>query len=151
VTERSVRIVFVTAPEAETLEAIGRILVNEGLAAVYRWEGRVRSDAEALAMIKTTGDRIEEARARLGELHPYEVPEFVAVEVAEGSPAYLNWVRDSVTERDGCRSAGDGAAARDQGREARPMRERDTRRSRVRRPVNGSRSPREIRRRSNLP
>ncbi|MDP2469376.1 MAG: divalent-cation tolerance protein CutA [Candidatus Palauibacterales bacterium] len=110
-TERSVRIVFVTGPEAETLESIGRILVNEGLAAcvnvipgirsVYRWEGRVRSDAEALAMIKTTGDRIEEARARLGELHPYEVPEFVAVEVAEGSPAYLSWVRDSVTERDG--------------------------------------------------
>lgn len=104
---------FVTGPEAGTLESIGRVLVEERLAAcvnvirdvtsVYRWDGRLRVDAEALAIVKTTEDQVQAARLRVAELHPYDMPEFVAVEVAEGSPAYLEWVRDSVTqgERDG--------------------------------------------------
>ena len=109
--EREVRVVFVTGPDAETLESIGRTLVEEGLAAcvnvvpgvtsVYRWDGETRADLEALAMIKTTDDGVQAARLRVAELHPYEVPEFVAVEVAEGSPAYLRWVRESVTKGSG--------------------------------------------------
>jgi len=106
VTEPAVRVVFVTGPDAAALEAMGRVLVEEGLVAcvnivpgitsVYRWEDRVQSDPEALAILKTTGDRVEAARLRVCELHPYDVPEFVAVEVAEGAPAYLRWVRESV-------------------------------------------------------
>lgn len=104
--ERGVRVVLVTGPEPATLESIGRVLVEERLAAcvniipgvtsVYRWEGEIRADSEALAVIKTTEDRVQAARLRVTELHPYEVPEFVALEVVEGSPAYLQWVRESV-------------------------------------------------------
>ena len=113
--ESGVRVVFMTGPDASTLESIGRALVDEGLAAcvnvipeitsVYRWEGETQTDGEALAMIKTTDDCVQAARIRVTELHPYDVPEFVAVEVAEGSPAYLRWVRESVTK-----GIGDGEA-----------------------------------------
>jgi periplasmic divalent cation tolerance protein len=115
VLEPSVRVVFVTGPDAETMEAIGRSLVEEGLAAcvnvlpgvtsVYRWDGETRVDPEALAMIKTTEGCVQAARLRVAELHPYDVPEFVAVKVAEGSPAYLRWVRESVMN-----GSGDGEA-----------------------------------------
>ena len=104
--ERGVRVVLVTGPEPATLETIGRVLVEEQLAAcvniipgvtsVYRWEGEIRADSEALAVIKTTEDCVQAARLRVAELHPYDVPEFVALEVVEGSPAYLQWVRESV-------------------------------------------------------
>jgi len=106
VPERGVRVVLVTGPEPATLETIGRVLVEEQLAAcvniipgvtsVYRWEGEIRADSEALAVIKTTEDCVQAARLRVAELHPYDVPEFVALEVVEGSPAYLQWVRESV-------------------------------------------------------
>jgi len=105
VPDRGVRLIFVTGPDAGSLEAIGRVLVEARLAAcvnvcrgvtsVYRWEGRVNTESEALAIIKTTDDRVEALQVRVAELHPYEVPEFVAVEVSEGSPAYLRWVRES--------------------------------------------------------
>lgn len=113
--DESVRLVFVTGPDTDTLQSIGRVLVEESLAAcvnvlpgvtsVYRWEGQVRADAEAMAIIKTTEARVQAARLRVAELHPYDVPEFVAVDVAEGSPAYLRWVRESVTN-----GSGDGEA-----------------------------------------
>jgi periplasmic divalent cation tolerance protein len=115
VLEESVRLVFVTGPDADTLQSIGSVLVEESLAAcvnvlpgitsVYRWEGELRVDAEAMAIIKTTEARVQAARLRVAELHPYDVPEFVAVDVAEGSPAYLHWVRESVTD-----GSGDGEA-----------------------------------------
>lgn len=99
---------MVTGPDAETLQSIGSVLVEEGLAAcvnvvpgitsVYRWEGETRADPEGLAIIKTTEDCVQAARLRVAELHPYDVPEFIALEVAEGSPAYLRWVRESVTK-----------------------------------------------------
>jgi periplasmic divalent cation tolerance protein len=113
VREPTIRVIFVTGPEADTLHSIGRVLVEEGLAAcvnvvpgitsVYRWEGETRTDPEALAIIKTTEDRVHATHLRVAELHPYDVPEFIAMEVAEGSPAYLRWVRESVTKgnRDG--------------------------------------------------
>jgi periplasmic divalent cation tolerance protein len=113
VPEAGVRVIFVTGPEANTLQSLGRVLVEEGLAAcvnvlpgitsVYRWEGETREDQEALALIKTTEDRVDATRLRVMELHPYDVPEFIAMEVAEGSSAYLRWVRESVTRgnRDG--------------------------------------------------
>jgi periplasmic divalent cation tolerance protein len=111
VTEREVRAVFVSGPDSETLESIGRALVDEGFAAcvsvipgitsVYHWEGETRVDPEALAIIKTTEDCVHAVRLRVAEMHPYDVPEFIAVEVAEGSPAYLQWVRESVTKGHG--------------------------------------------------
>jgi periplasmic divalent cation tolerance protein len=97
------RIVFCTCPDDGTTAArLARALVDERLAAcvnvvagvssTYRWNGAVETDAEALLVIKTTADRLETMQARLATLHPYEVPELLAIEPAAGSAAYLAWL-----------------------------------------------------------
>ena len=108
-------VVLLTGPTAEALQAIGGSLVEERLAAcvnvlpgvksIYRWEGAVEESDEALAIVKTTVARLPGLEARVGELHPYELPEILAVEPDGGSIAYLDWIRESVTIR-----SGDGAA-----------------------------------------
>lgn len=102
-------VILVTGPDAATLEEIGRRLVEERLAAclnvvpgitsVYRWQGRVHRDSEAMAAIKTTRARAAAVEARIRELHPYELPEVLVLPVAGGSNAYREWVADCVAER----------------------------------------------------
>ena len=92
-------------PDRERAISLARALVDEGLAAcvnvipgvhsVYQWEGRVQEDEEILCLIKTRPSVFERARARILELHPYEVPEILAFAVADGSPAYLAWLKKS--------------------------------------------------------
>ncbi|MBF8301286.1 MAG: CutA1 divalent ion tolerance protein [Acidobacteria bacterium] len=87
--------------------ALARTLVAERLAAcvnvlpvmtsVYRWQGRVDEEREQQLVIKTAANRVAALAARLRELHPYEVPEFLVLRVSEGSDAYLRWLRDSVS------------------------------------------------------
>lgn len=91
-----------TCPDAETAGRIARALVEERLAAcvnrlpgvhsTYRWQGKVIDDSEVLLVIKTIPERFDALRDRLLELHPYEVPELVALEVVDGHPAYLDWI-----------------------------------------------------------
>ena len=91
-----------TCPDAETAARIARALVEERLAAcvnrlpgmnsTYRWQGEIHEDAEVLLLIKTTRERFDALRDRLVELHPYEVPELVAFEIAGGLPTYLEWL-----------------------------------------------------------
>lgn len=64
---------------------------------VYRWEGKVTQDAEQLLIIKTMDDRLGPLREELLHRHPYSVPEFVVVPVAETSDAYGAWLLESVT------------------------------------------------------
>jgi len=100
---------FSTCPDTATAEYIARVLVEDRLAAcvnllpgvrsVYRWEGEVAVDDEVLLMIKTTQDRLPALRDRLVALHPYDVPELVAVTVADGLPAYLRWIADATAQR----------------------------------------------------
>jgi periplasmic divalent cation tolerance protein len=95
-------IVLVTAPSPEKAAEIARALVGERLAAcgnvvpairsIYRWEGKVHDDAEALLVLKTTRGRFEALRDRVLALHPYDVPEVVALPVEAGSAAYLDWI-----------------------------------------------------------
>ena len=95
-----------TCPDAETAARIARTLVEERLAACVnrlpgirstcRWQGDIRDDAEVLLLVKTTRERFESVRARLVELHPYEVPELVALDIADGLPAYLDWLAREV-------------------------------------------------------
>lgn len=102
------RVVLVTGPDRETLTALGRRVVEERLAAcanvvggvtsVYRWQGEVTEEDESLALIKTTGDRIEALRERVSELHPYDTPEFVALRIDAGSEDYLSWIEEAVSE-----------------------------------------------------
>lgn len=99
-------VVLVTTPSPEKAAEIARTLVEERLAAcgnvlpalrsIYRWEGRVQDDAEALLLLKTTRGRFEALRDRVIQLHPYQVPEVVAVPAAAGSQPYLDWVAAAV-------------------------------------------------------
>jgi periplasmic divalent cation tolerance protein len=99
-------LVLTTVPPAGAGGRIARALVEERLAAcvsesppmssTYRWQGEVTEDREQQLVIKTTRGQLAALERRLRELHPYEVPEFLIVEVSGGSQAYLGWVRDNV-------------------------------------------------------
>jgi periplasmic divalent cation tolerance protein len=104
-----VHVVLVTAPDAEVGARIGRALVQEGLAAcvnlvpgvrsIYRYEGRVHDDAEVLLVLKTRAALSAALAARVRALHPYELPEVVALAVAGGSEPYLEWVVSTAEAR----------------------------------------------------
>ena len=61
---------------------------------IYRWKGEVQRDDEVLVILKTTRGLLPRVLERAADLHPYEVPELLAHEVADGAPAYLKWVRE---------------------------------------------------------
>jgi len=102
--ESGVRVVFATAPDAEVGARLARALVTERLAAcvnlvagvrsIYRWQGKVHDDAEVLLVIKTTEGRLAELCARVAALHPYELPELLALPAVGGSADYLAWVAE---------------------------------------------------------
>lgn len=99
-------IVLTTVGAEEDATRIARLLVEERLAAcvnvvpgvqsVYWWEGRVNLDAELLLLVKTTTHLVDAVEARLAEIHPYELPEFVVVEPERLAPRYRQWLLDSV-------------------------------------------------------
>jgi len=90
--------------ESQGIE-IGKALIEERLAAcvnlikgvrsLYMWEGRLADDQEILMLIKTSRAVFPRLKARVLELHPYQVPEIIALPVLEGSPPYVKWVIDS--------------------------------------------------------
>lgn len=94
-------VALVTAP-AHAAPGLARALVAERLAAcvnllpgitsVYRWDDAVQEEGETLLLAKTTRAGFEAFCARVSELHPYEVPECIAVPVTSGLPAYIHWV-----------------------------------------------------------
>jgi periplasmic divalent cation tolerance protein len=99
-------IVYVTAAKIADAKKIARALVDHRLAAcvnlvpqvksVYRWKERIQTDEEVLLLIKTRRSRFDELRQCVESLHPYEVPEIVAVPIVEGSANYMNWLEQSV-------------------------------------------------------
>jgi periplasmic divalent cation tolerance protein len=99
---KSAIVVLVTAPTAERAAELARTLVEERLAAcgnvvpglrsIYRWEGKVVDEPEALLVLKTTRGRFEALSDRVLALHPYQVPEVIALPVEAGSAAYLDWI-----------------------------------------------------------
>ncbi|MHA6206058.1 divalent-cation tolerance protein CutA [Dyella soli] len=99
----TVLLCYCTCPDAASAQALAQALVGEGLAAcvnhlpgirsTYRWQGEVTCDSEDLLLIKTTAGRFDALRERVLALHPYDLPELIAVPVAQGHEAYLDWVR----------------------------------------------------------
>jgi len=97
-------IVFCTVGSRADGERIAEAVVGEQLAAcvnilgpvrsIYRWQGEINRDDEHLLLIKTTRARYAALEARITALHPYDVPEVVAVPIEMGSAAYLGWVTD---------------------------------------------------------
>ena len=92
-------------PDRESGERISRVLVEEhlaacvnlvpGLSSIYRWQGEIQQDQECLLLIKTTAERFEVLADRLRGLHPYDVPEIIALPIGAGDPAYLNWITEN--------------------------------------------------------
>ena len=109
-TQPRVRLVLSTCPDAQTADSLATALVDERLAAcvsvlpgvrsTYRWQGAVERSEEVLLLIKTTADRQDELVERLKTLHPYELPEALAVEAVGGLAAYLDWVAEQTRDDD---------------------------------------------------
>lgn len=110
-------VVFCSCPDEAVAARLASTLVEEGLAAcvnrlaglrsTYRWDGKLCDDAEVLLLIKTLAGRFEALEARIRALHPYQVPEIIAVPVVAGSTGYLDWVT-----RGSSGSTGEPASAR---------------------------------------
>ncbi|MEA3186801.1 MAG: periplasmic divalent cation tolerance protein, partial [Chthoniobacter sp.] len=63
---------------------------------IYRWKGKIEAATETLALIKTTIGKYQQLEQRIRALHPYEVPEIIALRPHDGLPDYLNWIEQSV-------------------------------------------------------
>ena len=97
-----IRIVFSTIDDDQKAEELATTLVSEKLAAcvniipsvrsVYHWQGTVEKAVENLLIIKTSEGRLDELLGTLQELHPYDLPEIIALPVETGLPEYLKWV-----------------------------------------------------------
>ena len=99
-------IVFMTASNKEEAEKIVRALLEEKLIACaniiepvssfFWWQGRIDSENEALAIMKTSERLFEKLHKRVTALHSYDVPEVLAIPVVAGSPSYLDWLKASL-------------------------------------------------------
>lgn len=103
------RIVLVTCPSLSLARKIARAVVQKHLAACvnvcrapvesfYTWKGKVESAREHLLIIKTTAKRLSQLEREMRRLHSYEVPEFIAIPITEGSADYFSWLSESVAE-----------------------------------------------------
>ena len=100
------RIVLTTTANLEEADRLGRLLVEERLAAcatlipgvqsIYRWQGEVESATETLLLLKTGPEQLAALEARLHELHSYETPEFLVLGVDAASQPYLDWLQASL-------------------------------------------------------
>jgi len=72
------------------------VSVSPGLRSTYRWKDGVETSEETLLVIKTTRERYDSLKAELEKIHPYEVPEILALPVVEGAQNYLNWIDASL-------------------------------------------------------
>ena len=95
-------LVFTTLPTADKAAEIAKLLVDEKLVAcanllpavrsIYRWQGKMHDENEVLVLLKTRAEQLERLKLRLLEVHPYEVPEVLAVPVESGYQPYLEWL-----------------------------------------------------------
>ena len=96
------QLVLTMLPTADAAAEIAHTLVGERLAAccnlvpavrsIYRWQDKINDDNEVLLLIKTRSEHFERLKSRILELHPYEVPEVLALPVEAGYAAYLEWL-----------------------------------------------------------
>jgi periplasmic divalent cation tolerance protein len=100
-------VVLVTCASAGQARKIARALVEGRLAAcgnvleapvrsIYRWKGKVESAKEFLLILKTSQRNFASVERTVRKLHAYEVPEIIALSIADGSPTYLNWISECV-------------------------------------------------------
>ncbi len=96
--------IYITAGDEDEARRIGRILVEEKLAAcvnilpiksIYRWEENIAEDSEVTMFVKTRAELADQVIERVKELHSYEVPCIVSLPIIKGNPDYLKWIEES--------------------------------------------------------
>lgn len=107
---RNLRFVYVTTKNREEAIKIGTTMVEEkfaacanilyGMESIYRWKGNVETAKECVLVLKTSYNNVGKLTRRIKELHSYDVPCVISLNIAEqeGNPDYLNWIRDSVRQ-----------------------------------------------------
>jgi periplasmic divalent cation tolerance protein len=98
--------IFCTVPDATTAKKISQILVEEKLAAccnivpglnsIYSWENKIQDETELLLIIKSRQELFPELEQRIKKLHPYSVPEIIAIPIFNGNIDYLKWMEENV-------------------------------------------------------
>ncbi|MBE0496526.1 MAG: divalent-cation tolerance protein CutA [Campylobacterales bacterium] len=100
-------LVLSTAPSLEVAKTLAKALLarklaacvslQEGVTSLFEWEGALQEETEVMLMIKTKDALFEELKTTLCALHPYEVPEIIALEISKGHHPYVQWI-DSLTK-----------------------------------------------------
>lgn len=103
------RVILVSVPGEADGVRIARLLVEErliacgsvlpGVTSIFRWEGAIREEKEHLLVMKSDVSKTMELLRRIPEIHPYEVPEILVLEVEEGHLPYLEWIQEETLER----------------------------------------------------
>jgi periplasmic divalent cation tolerance protein len=103
-------LVLTNVPDIATARTIGRQLVENRLAAcvnclpqvisIYRWQNAIEEASEHTLLVKTMRDRYAEVEAMIIKLHPYELPEIIALTIEQGAPAYLKWIEQEVHQHE---------------------------------------------------
>jgi len=97
-------VILITVPSTEVGRQIAKELLEKKLAAcvnifpafhsIYRWEGKIVTDEEVLLLVKTSGDLVyDQVIPVVKGIHPYEIPEIIALPVMQGSQSYLDWIQ----------------------------------------------------------
>ena len=99
-------LVQTSCPDNDSAIKLARRIIENKVAAcvnvlpevtsIYEWKGEVKQDSEILLLIKTSKSRYLDLQAIICDLHPYELPEVIAVPISEGLPDFLSWINDSV-------------------------------------------------------
>ena len=99
-------VVLITAP-ADKGEEIANFIVENKLGAcvnvvkevssIYWWKGKIERDKESLLVIKTSAEKFKELLKKVKEIHPYTVPEIIALPIVAGNIDYLNWIDESLS------------------------------------------------------
>lgn len=102
------QIVFCSCPDAASAARIARLLIEQKLAAcvqqlpgissLYRWQGAIEQASEHLLLIKTRQDRYPALEQAIRAIHPYELPEIIAVPCSSGLPGYLAWIDQTLDD-----------------------------------------------------
>jgi len=100
-------VVFTTLASVDEAVTLVRVLLDRRLIAcgnilpggrsIYRWEGKVADEQEVIVLLKTRASRVEALEMAFGELHPYKVPELLALPVSAGLHKYLEWIDDETS------------------------------------------------------
>lgn len=100
------QVIFCTCPTQDIAETIATQLVESKLAAcvnllpgvtsIYMWQGKVEKDSEVILKIKSNAMLFDRIAQKISDIHPYEVPEIIALDLKQGNQAYLDWLDASV-------------------------------------------------------